>query len=77
MFYKNNRYLIKTPTGYEHFEGIQKKIVNTLYTFHFDDGSHIKSSGKHRFLTDKGFEKTEDISVNQILSNKKILKIEQ
>lgn len=77
MFRQNlNRYLIKTPTGYKKFEGVQKKIVDTLYTISFDDGTHIKASGKHLFLTDKGFQKTNKISLKQTVSGKKIKKIE-
>lgn len=76
MFKKNTgRYLIKTPTGYQKFEGVQKKIVNSLYTFEFCDGSNIKSSGRHLFLTNKGFIKSEDIQLNDTISGKKISKI--
>ena len=43
MFRANSdRYLIKTPTGFEKFAGIQKKIVPDLYTFSFIDGTNIK-----------------------------------
>ena len=75
MFKKNIRYLIKTPTGFEHFEGVQKKKVKSLYTFQFYDNSYIKCSGKHLFLTDNGFEKAENISLSQSITNKKIRRI--
>jgi len=77
LFKKNkNKYLIKTPLGYENFEGIQKKIVNSMYTFVLDDDSFIKCSGKHLFLTNIGFKKAEDITLEYSLTNKKIKSID-
>ena len=61
-FKKNNNFLIKTPSGFESFKGVQKKIVDTLYTIFFDDNTFIKCSGGHVFLTDNGFLKTKDIT---------------
>lgn len=76
-FVKNTgRYLIKTPSGYEHFEGVQKKYTKSLYTFTFEDGTLIKCSGKHRFLTDKGFLVAENITKDHTLSNKNIKSID-
>jgi len=76
LFKKNNgRYLIKTPTGYEKFEGVQKKSVESLYTFEFEDGSHIKASGRHLFLTNRGFLKSEEINISDTISGKNINKI--
>jgi len=77
MLFKKNksRYLIKTPSGFESFEGVQKKIVDSLYTFTFDDDTFIKCSGKHVFLTDIGFKKAEEITTNNSLTNKKIKSI--
>ena len=77
MFRKNDgRFLIKTPTGYKNFEGVQKKIVDSLYTINFVDGSFIKCSGKHAFLCPSGFKKTLELSVGDDVSGKKILKIQ-
>jgi len=77
LFRKNKgRYLIKTPTGYESFQGIQKKIVDSMFTITFVDNSFIKSSGKHLFLTDLGFQKTKDIKVGQFLTGKLITSID-
>jgi len=71
MFKKNkNRFLIKTPTGFENFEGVQKKIVDSLYTFTFTDDTSIKCSGGHVFLTDVGFLKAENISTKNTLTGK-------
>lgn len=76
MFRKNNnRYLIKTPTGYKKFEGVQKKIVDSLFTIDFEDGTSIKCSGKHAFLSDKGFQKTNELKLKNTLSGKKIKNI--
>ena len=78
MFRANSdRYLIKTPTGFEKFAGIQKKIVPDLYTFSFIDGTNIKCSGRHLFLTNLGFIKAEDISLDLSISGKKISIIEK
>jgi hypothetical protein len=77
LFRKNKgRYLIKTPTGYESFQGVQKKIVDSMFTITFVDNSFIKSSGKHLFLTDLGFQKTKDIKVGQFLTGKLITSID-
>ena len=71
MFKVNQgRYLIKTPTGYEKFKGVQKKIVDNMYTLTFMDDSFVKCSGKHLFLTDLGLQKTKDIKLGQSLTGK-------
>lgn len=75
MFKENKRYLIKTPTGFEHFKGVQKKVVDTLYTFIFIDETFIKCSGKHLFLTNDGFQTAEKIKQDQTISGKKIKNI--
>ena len=77
MFKLNKgRYLIKTPTGYEYFRGVQKKIVNVMYTFTFSDNTHIKCSEGHAFLTNDGFKKAQDILLTDSLSGKTISDIE-
>jgi len=76
MFKENNRFLIKTPTGFNHFKGIKIKHVDKMYTIHFVDGTFIKCSAKHVFLTDVGFLKTKDISLQNTISGKKIKSIE-
>jgi hypothetical protein len=76
MFRKNEgRYHIKTPTGYKNFEGVQKKIVDSLYTICFEDGTEIKCSGGHVFLSDVGFIKANQLSFNNTISGKKIKSI--
>lgn len=78
MFRENrNRYLIKTPTGYEKFAGIQKKIVPDLFTFTFTDGNYVKCSGRHQFLTNIGFLKAEQITLEMSISGKVIQKIDK
>jgi len=76
MFKKNNnRFLIKTPTGYETFQGVQKKVVDSIYTFVFNDNTYIKCSGNHAFLTNEGFKKARDINIQNTLTNKTIKNI--
>jgi hypothetical protein len=72
MFKENNRYLIKTPLGFESFKGIQNKKINILYTFIFEDGESIKCSGGHKFLTDIGFLEAKNITLKNTITNKKI-----
>jgi hypothetical protein len=77
LFKKNDgRYLIKTPTGFNKFEGVQKKIVDSLYTISLNDGTFIKCSGKHAFLTNDGFKKALDLKTGDNLSGKIITKID-
>ena len=77
MFKENQgRYLIKTPTGYENFKGVQKKIVDDMFTVTFGDNTFIKCSGKHLFLTNLGFQKTKDIQIGQSLTGKLITNIQ-
>lgn len=71
MFKKNDgRFLIKTPTGYKKFEGVQKKVVDSLYTINFIDGSFIKCSSKHAFLSSCGFKKAHELSIGDDVSGK-------
>jgi hypothetical protein len=78
MFRSNNdRYKIKTPTGYKNFVGVQKKVVSDLYNFIFNDGENIKCSGRHLFLTNLGFLKAENIDLSITISGKKIDRIEK
>lgn len=72
MFKENNRFLIKTPTGFESFKGICCKPVNILYRFEFADGEHIECSGGHKLLTDSGFLDAREINVKNTITNKKI-----
>lgn len=75
MFRKNSRFQISTPTGFRNFAGVQKKRVNTLYQINFVDGTHIKCSGGHAFLTDNGFIKAENLSLHNTLTGKAIKSI--
>jgi hypothetical protein len=75
MFKPNSRYLIKTPVGFDKFAGVQKKIVDSMYTFVLDDETYIKCSGRHLLLTECGFLKAENIKKTNTLTNKKIVDI--
>lgn len=77
MFKKNTRFLIKTPTGFEKFKGVQKKVVSKLYTFTFDDNTTIKCSSGHAFLTNRGFVQAQDVDKDgDSISGKRISSIE-
>ena len=75
MFKKNKRFQIKTPTGFEYFEGVQKKYVDTLYEIELKDGNSIKCSGNHALLGDKGFIFVKDLKKGDNVSGKIISKI--
>ena len=72
---KRGRYRIKTPTGYSNFAGVQKKIVDSLYTFSFADDSIIRCSGNHAFLTENGFQLARTITTTNTISGKTIREI--
>jgi len=69
------RFKIKTPTGYENFEGVQKKTVDVMWNITFTDNTNIRCSGKHAFLTHNGFTHAEKLSIGDEVSGKKIEKI--
>jgi len=75
LYRQNTRYKIKTPTGYSSFSGVLKKQTDRLYTFSFDDGTIIKCSGGHAFLTEKGFLKAEVITKENTITGKSIINI--
>lgn len=76
MFKKNkNRFLIKTPTGYETFKGVQKKIVDSMYTITLEDDTYLKCSGNHALLTESGFKLAREITEKNTVSNKIIKSI--
>jgi hypothetical protein len=69
--------MIKTPLGFEKFKGVLIKKKSERYTFTFEDNTHIKCSNGHGFLTDKGFLKSEHITLQNTLTGKKIISIEK
>ena len=77
MFKPNKKgLLIKTPTGFSSFVGIQKKLVNTLFTITFDDNSFIKCSGNHALLSDSGFITANQLTLNNTVTGKRIVHID-
>lgn len=70
MFKPNARYKIKTPTGFESFSGILKKNTKRMYTFLFSDGTQIKCSDGHAFLTDEGFKQAKHILRTNTITGK-------
>lgn len=77
MFKSNTKYKIKTPSGFECFFGVQKKITYKIYKFSFYDETNIRCSANHIFLTNVGFLKSTDINKeNHTISGKNISTIE-
>jgi hypothetical protein len=75
MFKKNNRFQIKTPTGFENFAGVQKKVVDCMYTIELHDGTFLKCSSNHAVLCETGFVFAKDLKITNTLTNKKIKNI--
>lgn len=71
MFKLNKDLLVKTPTGFKSFSGIQKVYKPFYHWIIFEDGTEIKCSENHSF----GFEKIKasTIKVDDILQGKKIV----
>ena len=75
MFKKNNRFQIKTPTGFENFHGVQKKIVDKLYTIEFHDGTYLECSANHAVLTKNGYVFAKDLHIDDNVSGKTIYNV--
>lgn len=75
MFKENTRYKIKTPTGFERFEGILIKKAKRMYCITFEDNTYIKCSDGHAFLTDTGFIQAKNLTKNNTVTGKRISSI--
>lgn len=71
----NSKYLIKTTNGFKEFDGIVKSPDKEGLKIYFDDNSFISVTKNHRFV-DKELKLAQDLKVNDIINNKKIIKIE-
>lgn len=71
----NSKYLIKTTNGFKEFDGIVKSQYKEGLKIYFDDNSFISVTKNHRFV-DKELKLAQDLKVNDIINNKKIIKIE-
>jgi hypothetical protein len=71
MFKLNKDILVKTPTGFKIFSGIQKVYKPFYHWIIFEDGSEIKCSDNHSFGSEKI--KTSLIKVDDILQGKKVV----
>lgn len=71
----NSKYLIKTTNGFKEFDGIVKSQYKEGLKIYFDDNSFISVTKNHRFV-DKELKLAQDLRVNDIINNKKIIKIE-
>lgn len=71
MFKLNRDILVKTPTGFKTFSGIQKVYKPFYHWIIFEDGSEIKCSDNHSFGSEKI--KASLIKVDDILQGKKVI----
>jgi hypothetical protein len=71
MFKLNKDILVKTPTGFKTFSGIQKVYRPFYHWIIFKDGSEIKCSDNHSFGSEKI--KASLIKVGDILQGKKVV----
>ena len=71
MFKLNKDILVKTPTGFKTFSGIQKVYKPFYHWIIFEDGSEIKCSDNHSFGSEKI--KASLIKVDDILQGKKVV----
>jgi len=71
MFKLNKNLLVKTPTGFKSFSGIQKVYRPFYHWIIFEDGTEIKCSENHSFGSEKI--KASTIKVDDILQGKKIV----
>ena len=71
MFKLNKDLLVKTPTGFKSFFGIQKIYKPFYHWIIFEDGTEIKCSENHSFGLEKI--KASTIKVDDILQGKKIV----
>lgn len=70
MFKLNKDLLVKTPTGFKSFSGIQKVYKPFYHWIIFEDGTEIKCSENHSFGSEKI--KASTIKVDDVLQGKKI-----
>lgn len=75
MYKVNTKYKIRTPTGFESFGGVVCKTVDKMYTITFEDDTIIRCSENHAFLSEGGFIRTKDLTVEHTLTGKKIKSI--
>jgi hypothetical protein len=71
MFKLNKDLLVKTPTGFKSFSGIQKVYKPFYHWIIFEDGTEIKCSENHSFGSEKI--KASTIKVDDVLQGKKIV----
>lgn len=71
MFKVNKNILIKTPTGFKTFSGIQKVYKPFYHWIIFDDETEIKCSENHSFGSEKI--KASNIKVDDFLQGKRVV----
>ena len=71
MYKINKNIKVKTPSGFEHFSGIQKVFKPFYHWIIFDDDSEIKCSENHSFGSEKIIAST--LKVGDIIQGKKVV----
>ena len=71
MYKLNKNIKVKTPSGFEHFSGIQKVFKPFYHWIIFDDGSEIKCSENHSFGSEKIIAST--LKVDDIIQGKRVV----
>jgi hypothetical protein len=71
MYKINKNIKVKTPSGFEHFSGIQKVFKPFYHWIIFDDGSEIKCSENHSFGSEKIIAST--LKVDDFIQGKKVV----
>lgn len=81
MFRLNDNYSVLTKNGFQKFDGIKKTIKDVGVICFLSDGTNITTTENHRFYVGKSksgkiFRKISNISINNIIDGRKLLKKE-
>lgn len=69
MFGQNEKkYKIKTPNGWENFEGVRKIIKKGYYKLTFSDGTELKCSTDHMLFSNEKFIEVNKLNLGDCLS---------
>lgn len=75
-FRKNNLFLIRTPNGFQNFEGVKRTLSKGIKIY-FEDETAIECTLQHLFKNGEDFIEARDLSVGDLIQNKVIQKITQ
>jgi len=71
---KNNKYEIQTPSGFQHFEGIRKLEKSEHVKLTLSDGTVLKCSLTHPFISNGKEIKCSELSIGTILDSRQLNK---